>query len=1298
MKKFKKNLMRYLTTALVAVLMLSSIPTLPVMAAPDDTTITVNYYLQDKESPGEFRINSTVSRTVKQWREVDLEMEALPVNYTGWYLDVYGENNFTEEWFDAYLSSDATDTVNVYARVVSAMAAQCNMLWESEHTERYSDIMSVEAAKYYLSSQPDSALVLTTQVNLTSDMLSPNYSQGVVDLPRLSSSYYYEVSGNSAFYLSSGLYPALCWTPAAQGSYCTLTIRSEADASSLYSCMISFAETLPGVDVSSFVDCSKDLTKDMVSDNNCAYFDMSTEIYDATAHTCSIIMPEYRVVPFSVTGLQPEVAVETYNSDWVNAGASVTEYNIDEEVVRHNRAVLSVGGSTTSTNIKDYTQYYQSPYYSKALLFQGSKSDSCTYDTNTGAAVTRTTASDTDNLYYFIATNDNCYWGAVTLDTTSADELTTVDASAKPVTWLTGEYSSLKDLNEDIVAYDDWWSSSYVGGLTMRGKYEFSPTYTISNKNIYATTLMFAGVDAHLGTLSIEDPPRYTTISYYYQKPDKTEWTKLGEDVRLLSSEVTLESLATLPAITDFTAKGWFTDTSLKVPVSLSSLVNENADTNIRLYSGYDYSGGEYTVTFYNDVTGSKAVSTFEKRYQPTLPANPSPQAGYAFRCWRVVSDYESVIGTDYTPDTFKPEANTDYKFKTMWDVKGIITKVLTDKTRYYLGETVDKSTLQVYVQIDNDGTQRILEDDEYTMNGNTVSKVGVNQFTITFTETGATGICEVSGMEDTPLGISAVYTGGDINVGTELNTGMFKVTQNYLSGKTEDITEFSISPKTVELIGDNTITITTATKSCTITVKGLATNTDKDAVMQKITAIFVGTSPTVGDKVKASQFNVTAEYSDKTKRTLPAEEFTITPEKYTTAGTFYVRIECNGLVANPSVTVKAATVTPTPTPIPTPTPTPTPSKGNSGNSGSGNSNGSGTSNNTTVTTKPSTSTSTSNKNNSNSNTSTVVQEQSLASPLYIGGATILTKDFGTSNATPKENTVDIMQLIKDTDKDADSLTVKLVNGRDNNDITPAMFKELRKKKLVLYIEMMDPEDTDTLVARWAVNTAAMESDTASINPNISFETVNKESDKVLKIDINTTNYPKGTTLNVYPDLYTYGSGQTIRLYEVTAQGQVSTLKSTFTWLDVANKIPVDVYTCYHYALSDATTAYSLSDNLLEEIVSTVTTPENDVPAEEDIIIGGNPSEEPEWDWDYPTETPTVDPESKSFPWLLVLLIGGGLLLIGGVVIVIIVMSGKKSKRASTSDYTSFDVEDDSSVYDDSADFDAEADDEDYLE
>lgn len=1167
-----------------------------------------------------------------------------------------------------------------------------DIFWTSSYGDaRYTEIMSSPASKYFIASQPDSAIVLKTVTDLTEDMLSPNYEKGVVDLPRLGSNYYYEISGSTAFYLSSGVYPSLCWTPAAQDTYCTLTIRSEADSSSLFSAVINLPTGMAGVDISEFKDCSSELTSYLVEHNDYYYYEMATQLYDAAAHKSSIIMPAYQIVPIDVKGEINDLNLSICNDVWKDNNIYVEKQSVSGNASPHNREVLSVGGKTTSSNIKDYAQFYQSPYLTPALLFQGNKSVDCTYDNNTGMAVTRTTASDNNDLFYFIAVNDRCYWGQVTTVPVNSDILTTVDGNVARLNWHTDNYESVLDLSEDIVSYDSWWSSSYVNGLTMRGKYNFSAKDPMSSKNIYATTLMFAGVDPHLATIDVTYPPRYTTISYYYMEPDSTSWTKLGADEKLLSSDVSIERLRKVPVIADFTATEWFTDTGLKTKVTIAALASDTRDTNIKLYAGYEYTGGTYTVTFYNDITGSKSTSMYEKRELPKLPTNPTPQAGYAFKCWRVVDSFDSVGGADYVPDKFMPEANSEYIFKTMWDIKGIITKVLTTKTRYYIGETVDKSMLQVYVQTNNDGDQIILKDDEYIMSGNTVSKNGTNQFTVTYTATGATGICEVTGLTDQLMSLTATYTGGSTAVGTEYNSGMFIVTENYMSGKVVNVDNFSFSPKTVSTIGENTVTITSATKSCTVKVIGIVDPTTQ-ATMQKITASFVGTSPSVGDKVLPETFNVTAEYSDGTKRTLPKEEYTITPATYTTKGTFYVRVECNGLIANPSVNVtdpkQSTAPVSTPAPVVTPTPIATPTPVQSGSSSVSTS---------TSTNKPSASNSSSqnsgNSSNSSNGGSTTTQnkvEFGMASPLYIGGATIMTKTFGEANATPTENNVDIMQMLEDASKDAGSVTVQLTNGLSNNDITAAMLQILNDKKLTLYVEMMSPTNAKTLVGRWTVSGSTIGDVNVGFNPNIEFETVNKESDRVLKIDINAANYPTGTTLNVYPDVYTYGSGQTVRLYEVTAQGQVSSLKNVFTWLDTANRISVDVYSCYHYALSDSPTSYSLSDNLLEERIPDIVTA-TPAPTEDEPLLGGN-QEELEWGWDWDDDgdikQPAVVDKQKSAQ-LVMLLIGSGILLLFAVAIIVIavtVSNKKKRKAVMPTESEIVEFENDDTVYDDSDD------------
>lgn len=68
-------------------------------------------------------------------------------------------------------------------------------------------------------------------------------------------------------------------------------------------------------------------------------------------------------------------------------------------------------------------------------------------------------------------------------------------------------------------------------------------------------------------------------------------------------------------------------------------------------------------------------------------------------------------------------------------------------------------------------------------------------------------------------ISIYAVYNGGDVLVGTDINSLDISVTANYSDNTTANITDFEVSGEITE--GENIITITYNEKITTVTVKG---------------------------------------------------------------------------------------------------------------------------------------------------------------------------------------------------------------------------------------------------------------------------------------------------------------------------------------------------------------------------------------------------------------------------------------------------------------------------------------------
>ena len=1142
----------------------------------------------------------------------------------------------------------------------------------------YQNIMQSSASGYFIACQPYSALNLGSGegVSLTSDMLSPNYDKGVVDLPRLSSDYYYKVTDNTdKWYLSGSTYPSLCWTPSAVGTYCTLSIKSADTDATLWGTSI-INNSLDGVPVSSFKDCSDTMLADLVS-APVAYIEGSIELYDAALHKDGIVMPGYAYYP------------DGNNYDIRINGTVSTPLTVDiSDIAKHYKREASDNnrGVTRSETIRDYASAYSSSSR-PALLFAGSKNDSDNYcDVNNSYASTITKSEDINTLYSFIAVDDKCYFQAIDVDSIDTSGLGLVDSSAPSITWNSGIRNTVTDLDGSIVSYNTWWKA--MGSslkLTKIGEYGFQPDTEVTkeNINVYARTLIYSGLVEHEATLKVIKNAHKVDIKYYYKEPDSQTWT-LYTEKDYDRETVTMGDLETLPDVPNYTANTWYTDTNLSSKFSLSNL-SLTTDTAINVYGDYKYSGGEYTVTFYNDATGGTNVAKFECRYLPTLPANPEAAPGYAFKNWVIVDTVDSTTGIAYDANAFVSTAGANYIFKTNWDVTGIVTKVMTTKTNYYIGEDIDKSLLQVHVQTDSAGTTRILGDEEYTITPTTVNKEGVNQFNVKYTATGATAVCEVNGIAVRAMSITATYNGSDLEVGDKLSKDNFNVTLNYNNNTKTKITGFALSPNTIKNVGNNTIVVSYADLSTNVVIVGVEVEEPAaEVTLSKIKGSFTGNKPTDGDNVDPSDFLIKGTYSDGTIKTISSYEFNYTPKVYVES-TNSIKFTYGGKSCSVSVVAnkKANSTT---------------SSSNSGNKTTTSSSSSSSSSSTTSgsTSSGSTTTSTSGSKTNTSNTSNTSSDTTSksddstdkgASPYYISGATILTATMGNSNVATK-NTVDILAAIKDTSDAAQSVTITLTDGATGNEITPEMFKALKAKKLTLNLNMVSPDDNTVSLAKWSFNSTLMESTQVQVNPNVTFEVTDKDSDRAVVMSVVTTAYPKGTTLETYPPTSLYGSNEVVRLYEVTGKARVSNAKATMNWSDSLNKVTFDLTSCYNYGLSNSMSAYESGEDL------TVDKTGND-----DVTVGGSisdndiestdstTSEEDTFDFGdtEPTDVLTKDTSSKSPLAIIVLIIVLLVIVVGSVVLLLFMKS--KGHSQLTIDADDYD-DDDEEFTDDSEDVD----------
>lgn len=1158
----------------------------------------------------------------------------------------------------------------------------------------YNTIMSTaNGGRYYITSQPSSALPLESVTELTVDNLSPNYTQGVVDLPRLAAQYYYAFSGSqTAFYLGDTVYPTLCWTDSAKGQSVTLCIYERNTNAVMYSCTIVNRD-LDGVDMSDFEDCSTQILSGLVdAGQDARLYEKRTTIYSPDMHKSCIVMPGY---------------VYTPDEDYPNFTDAYSSFDVSMNSYAYKRRVMTPSGVTSTYNVKDYLEGYATDPRS-ALLFAGSKFEDCSFDGNTGAVTTKVTSSDLDELYFFIATNDKCYFSVVMLDAIpNEEELTKTDPDAKSFDWVSSQSNSVrydKDHNPDYtdfgpISYDEWFSyaAKTYGVDLMSGKYSF--TYhgdtTQNGVNLYAYALMYAGVAPHAATLNLLRQPTQVQIEYMVMTPTDTAY-KLVKTESFDAEKFSFDNLLKLDKIDNYEPVDWCIDPECTQPFRTNATIDPAKNSKYTLYSNYKWAGGKYSVTFYNDVTNVQTTQTFNMDEMPVLPANPEAQPGYGFRNWYIVDSVTADDGTPYVASTFKPEENRTYLFKTMWDVKGVITQVLTSKLTYYIGDKVDKDLLKVYIQYDNEGNTRVLESSEFELEQDTITKSGVHQFWVIYPATNARGMCEITGLAVAPMKLDATYLGGDVTVGTSLKTGDFRVNLTYNNGNSELINQFNISPTTVSQVGDNNVTISYGDLKTTLKIKGITKDNPTGEELTKLEVKYVGSSPKLDQKVNANDLLVVATYGSRSV-TLYSDAFQYSPDKFSSEGTQRITVVYGGKSASCDVTVTRDTAS------------------NSNNNNNNNNNNSNNNNNNSTTTtpnKPNTSTSKPSSSNNTNNSATTSKDKDtdkdkdkdkgddtdktqVDDPLglgslfgddvltpkgglgtsigYMHGSNILTNVMSSRGPEATVNEVDVLEMIHDVGDNATSLTVTLVNGASGNDITPEMLELVKDKTLSLYINMVSPLNQDIILGRWIIVGGQLDNTEVTLNPNIAFETIDKKSDRLHTIQLGTIEYPMGVSVTAYPAVETYGSGQLIRLYSCSAGRTDAELLKTFPWQDSSNTVELDPYKSLYYCLSDSLEQYPDKGDLnvdLEEV--SVNDPVEPTEPEEPTDEVGDDF------WDETDETQPVVPEKKGGINFLLIALGlaGLLLLILIITMVVLIIKRRKPGNRKSKDDDEYDDED----------------------
>lgn len=1136
-------------------------------------------------------------------------------------------------------------------------ASDADQIW-------YNKLFSSRASAFYLTCQPDSAVTLSDRVELSPADLSPNYLGGVVDLPRLQSSYKYVLSEqNKEYQLPATLYPTLAWTDKAVGTETMLYITDlkgtvvctmEVVIPATYD--VSITKAMAGIDyyykaTSSdlspdgtptealsyvFVDASSNVVNDLLAaGDHMRYYDISHRslmIYNHEMHKSSIVMPRYIYTTSSVSDF---TRMAEFIDDFRNVNFDHTAYLFARKEGENVK---------TEYNVKEYSKPLTNGSR-PGLLFYGSKTAGCSFDNNTGVCTTITSITDTDPLYYFIATNERCYFSKV-YGAATKTELSTPLSDTPIISWTVGKKYSLKSgtswLDAGFVGDPDPKNPNYMDygpvDITKQLNYHLngnlSTDYNADEMaitpsrnycedcNWYIDSLIYNAAVPHFASVTMNEPSYEITVNYYYKEPNADSWTFLKSSV-YNASEFSTVKLEKLPERENHKEDVWYTDPSCNAKINQSSY-SKTKDQFINVYGQYTYSSGHYNVVFIDDNAKTKETRTFKVTDMPTLPDTPEAPIGYDFANWMIVNSASEMSGTFYDPETFVPAPNVTYYFRAVWDTVGVIAGIDLKKTTYYVGESIDKSTITVYARTDDTGKTTQLKDSDYTFNTEVVRKVGSNAVTITYKKTGYTYTFQLTGLARDVVSIEAEYTGGKVKVGSTYNSGAFKVTAIYSDKSTSDVQDFSITPSTCAREGENTVTINHLRKNAICTVIGIKADTfDTSAPIEALTASYTGKMLNVGDKIKANDITVVATYADGEKVTLANSDFTFSPTTAEHSGD--LRVTCTFKTLTGSCTVpvlkESASASTggqddsgsTPSTddevieldiIPTPD---YPSSGGSSSSDSSSGNDfnfdlpdytppdftlpDSSTGNDIPTYNPSADPSAPTYNqteqpidtntdvNSDTHTNTNPEDKGTSTG-YLNGANILTNTLGVVQEATLGSTT-LTNMCRDSAPDQ-SLYVSLVNDRTGNSLTPECLQLIKDKNLSVYITMSDTTDSITPVANWIVmgNTLA---DTGSpLDLNVMFEKTDKNGERLLYIAPASSYYPMGMSLTVNPVNTTYGSGDLIRQYSCTPAYTDCLQQRAFTW-EQDNYIPYDLFSGKSVCLSDAMFAHEDGTSLLAD-------------------------------------------------------------------------------------------------------------------
>lgn len=983
----------------------------------------------------------------------------------------------------------------------------------------YAEIMSSMYAGYFIKSQPNNAVVLKEEILLEDN---DKYSaMGYWFLPRLNYQYYYSMEENEFFDYSPQLNAIRILKDAEETDVVQLTISSVATGRELE--QFEFHLDAPYT-VTQPVESPK------VSTNIQTFTCKSTYYNPDVVFAGGFIMPDYIGIP--ADNLSADVVI---NATLFWDGDKVDEVN--------------------PSGIVDLAQY-ESTLETVELTYD--KRQSVQNSMSVSKLASYYLRSDNTDILPLFACEPSydgfCYQPLDPGSTTSKTSFTFICNAAL----ITLEYDPDADIgfqyrydvepgNSVDLAEN---ASSCMSILDTPANTPSGTSY--SNGTLYVSTGFIGDVATSGKSFAGFEITKITKVSSDWPANSYKIIFSESEDYSYSYIVVTcgVSVMLPTPVKENYTFEGWFTDSQCTTPFNDAGYP---AGTTVTVYPKWQYTGGHYTVKFYDGYNNTTDTQSFQISEQPTLPTNPT-YTGYTFKYWTIVNALSDTNGKIYDPSTFKPKADGTYIFKAVFSVSGVIKEVVNSQASYYIGQSIDKSKLTVVVITDDNGTTRNLGTDEYDISPTNVTSEGTTTITVKYKATGATATFKVSGSKD-PLALLTVkYSGGDLAKGETIPTSQITVYGSYGSGKTEQLSGWTISPTTITKVGTNNIKVTYANLSANLVINGVDSTTDKSVKeVASITASYAGPTLTVGDKIAPANIKVTATYKDGTTARLESTAFSFSPDVVRAAGANTIIVNYDGFSATCTVDAQEKSGSTNST-------QPTGSNNSSGGQ-TGGSYGDQLQNTAL-------SDSLTNYNKSGKG----------VSPYYIKGHTILNVSAMSGNT---EHSVDINSILTEAEENS-AVTVNLYNGDPSNILNSTGFNLLHEKSLVLYVNMLN-EYTLQSIAYWTVNGKLTDSITESISFNVNTTEVNKAYETMYAISVEGSSYPVGTTVVVeLPGAFPIGTYT--RLYATDAELNNSTFLQDALWGD-ADALSLPLSNCPYYVITDRLSLYPDGSDVCAEII-----------------------------------------------------------------------------------------------------------------